>query len=58
MPDILKCTNINCPLKESCWRFVSPPSEYRQSYTSFNFKWVGTTVTCDGFWRVPEDKKK
>jgi len=32
MPDITKCSGHNCPLKETCWRFTSPASDYYQSY--------------------------
>lgn len=38
MPDISKCRNSQCPLKEKCYRWTSPPSEYRQSYVNFQFK--------------------
>jgi hypothetical protein len=36
MPDITKCTNKECPLSHSCWRFISPPSEYHQAYQRFD----------------------
>jgi hypothetical protein len=35
MTDIKLCTNEDCPLSYSCWRFNAPPSEYQQSYAKF-----------------------
>jgi hypothetical protein len=35
MPDITKCTNQDCPLSFSCYRFKCKPSEYHQSYQRF-----------------------
>ena len=32
MADITKCNGINCPLKESCYRFKAKANEYLQSY--------------------------
>jgi len=49
MPDITKCEDKDCPLKESCYRFTAKPSEYRQSYfveTPYNKE----TKECDYYW--------
>lgn len=35
MPDISKCTNDQCPIREKCYRFTSEPNEYGQSYSYF-----------------------
>jgi hypothetical protein len=32
MSDITCCPGTDCPVKEKCYRFTSPKSEYRQSY--------------------------
>jgi hypothetical protein len=34
MPDISKCIGRQCELKETCYRYTSKPSEYKQSYFS------------------------
>ena len=34
MPNFTMCDNAKCELKEKCLRFVSTPSEYKQSYFS------------------------
>jgi hypothetical protein len=30
MPDISMCTNEECPLKESCYRYNATPSEFKR----------------------------
>ena len=35
MPDITMCTNDECPLSYTCWRFNCPPAKYAQSYQRF-----------------------
>lgn len=45
----------NCPLKEKCYRYTSPSSEYAQAYyvgTPFNEE----TQTCDYFWDINKRK--
>lgn len=32
MPDISMCTGKECPIKNTCYRYIARPSEYRQSY--------------------------
>lgn len=36
MADITKCKGINCPVKDSCYRYTAKDSEYRQSYFVYN----------------------
>ena len=47
--DITKCTNKDCPMKDKCFRFVCPASEW-QSY------FVGDVREKDGaceyFWKI------
>lgn len=51
MADITCCPGTNCPVKEECYRFTAPKSEYGQSYF---FETPGKTVddkfTCEMFW--------
>jgi hypothetical protein len=35
MPDITMCTNEECPLKKSCYRFMGIPSQW-QSFSHFS----------------------
>ena len=35
MPDISKCNNQTCVMREQCYRFTSPSSEFRQAYGDF-----------------------
>jgi hypothetical protein len=34
MPDIILCTNEDCPLKEKCYRWTAEPDEH-QSFAEF-----------------------
>lgn len=34
MPDISKCADSECPSKQTCYRFIAPPSQY-QAYSEF-----------------------
>ena len=49
MPDISMCSNDECPLKNSCYRFMATPSEYMQSYTKFNFEVKNNHIMCNHF---------
>ena len=41
------CKGDNCPLKESCYRFLAEPSQYRQSFFAIPpFK----DKKCDYYW--------
>jgi hypothetical protein len=50
--DITKCTGEGCPVKEFCFRFTAPDSEYRQSYFVEPPMVVedGKFITCDMYW--------
>lgn len=50
MPDISKCENQNCTLKESCYRYTSEPSLY-QSYGFFEQDKEGN---CNYYWKNKE----
>lgn len=32
MADITKCTGTDCPIKENCYRFTAPVSDWNQSW--------------------------
>lgn len=53
MADITMCTNKQCPLSESCYRFKAKPNEYRQAYSAFMYRKVydgmGIQADCDHY---------
>ena len=55
MPDITKCTNSDCPLSDTCWRFTCIPSQYIQSYSMFEPKIdeVLDELECDMYLDKP-----
>lgn len=55
MPDITMCSNNDCPLSESCYRFKCTPNEYWQSYSKFTPTEVDDTVECEYY--IELDKK-
>ena len=56
MPDIAKCSNDSCPSKDTCYRFTSTPSPFRQSYQ--DFKYHPGTGKCDHYWNDVEYKRE
>jgi hypothetical protein len=52
MPDITMCSGIECPLKETCYRYLAKPSFY-QSYF-FTAPYDKEYESCGHYW---EDKK-
>jgi len=58
MPDISMCTNNECPLKETCYRFKAMPSHW-QAYSSFTpIKDDKDQYTCDYFMKIYEKQIK
>jgi len=58
MPDLTKCTNENCSLKETCFRWSSEAKERNQSYQKFEpTKDDGVDFKCD-FMMVVNFKRK
>jgi hypothetical protein len=53
MPDISKCENEECPLKEKCYRFTATPSPVLQAYAYFKPDEDGK---CEYFWDNKEYK--
>ena len=51
MPDISKCSNADCPIKHTCYRWTAPPNPDWQSYATFT-----PTITGTCFHRIPVQK--
>lgn len=47
MPDITKCTNDECSLKETCYRWTSIPSEYSQAFVKYETIMDEQMERCD-----------
>jgi hypothetical protein len=58
MPDISKCTNESCPLKNTCYRYTCKPDQWGQVYTEFDFKVDAESfeysVSCDYYMEQEE----
>lgn len=53
MADITMCKGVNCPKeqKQTCFRFLAPENEYRQSY--FIESPINThTNICQQYWKI------
>lgn len=46
MPDITKCSNVRCPNKMLCKRFICSPSSF-QSYQEFEFILIDHRFSCE-----------
>jgi len=46
MADITKCSGEGCPLKDMCYRFTAPGSEYQAYFTTPPVK----DGECEMFW--------
>jgi hypothetical protein len=44
MPDISMCTNEECPLKETCYRYNATPSEFMQAYAKFEYDTLSLVI--------------
>ncbi len=62
MADISKCSAINeqdqaCPLRESCWRYLTPENDKWQSWIAAPFKIYKFNAEedtyCDSYWQYP-----
>ena len=56
MPDITMCENSSCPLKQGCFRYMAKPSEYRQSYSNFEYTIEDGVVECGYFMEIWKKK--
>ncbi len=50
MPDISKCNNDLCKIRDKCYRYNAPDST-NQSYTNFNTGVVEKEEDCEWFMR-------
>ena len=52
MPDITKCKGIDCPIKDSCYRYTAEDSGKWQSwFVDDNVgKLVDNKFSCDVYW--------
>jgi hypothetical protein len=53
MPDITKCKSTNCDRRHSCYRYISQPYHFGQSY--FKETPMKDDGSCEYYWEV---KKK
>ena len=56
MSDISKCSNEDCPLKESCYRYKVKPHPFRQAYTTYEPNKDGKT--CNHFIEIRNGNKR
>lgn len=47
MPDISMCTDMNCPVRQNCYRFMATPNPDRQSYVLVKSNGY---EPCDIYW--------
>jgi hypothetical protein len=58
MPDFTKCTNEDCPLTYSCWRFNAPATEYQyEQKFEPQIDEVLDEVECDFYIEKPDQYK-
>ena len=50
MVDISKCEGKECPIKETCYRYISKPDKFWRSYISTPYN--KETNTCDYYWKT------
>lgn len=48
MPDITKCNDKDCPLKDTCYRYWSESDEYMQSYFTESPR---NGDKCEHYWK-------
>jgi len=53
MPDLTKCANDGCLIREACWRHVAPASPLSQSWARFESDENGE---CEHFVLDPHRK--
>jgi hypothetical protein len=50
MPDITKCKGTNCDKRTSCYRYMSDPYHFRQSY--FSESPMNKDSSCNYYWEI------
>jgi hypothetical protein len=55
--DISKCQGTGCPLKEECYRYNAPSSDYWQAwFTEVPYNHVAGD--CEQFWKMYDQRGK
>ena len=55
--DITKCKDEECPLKDTCFRYVAKPDEFWQAYfTETPFDKIRNT--CDFYWSIKTEENE
>ena len=57
MPDITKCEGRQCELKDTCYRYTSEPSKYRQSYFTSPPLYINQLGEHQCEYYIPNDKQ-
>jgi hypothetical protein len=57
MPDITKCEGRQCELKETCYRYTSEPSKFRQSYFTSPPLYINQIGEHQCEYYIPNDKQ-
>jgi hypothetical protein len=57
MPDITKCEGRQCELKDTCYRYTSEPSKYRQSYFTSPPLYINKIGEHQCEYYIPNDKQ-
>ena len=52
MADITMCKNENCPVKDTCFRYLATPSQY-QAYYVFD---ENSNEPCDSYWECETEE--
>jgi hypothetical protein len=54
LPDFTVCVNLNCPLKISCFRYLSIWSEFQSAAFFIPDMKEGEFKSCSYYWNVSE----
>lgn len=57
MPDISMCSGIDCPLKETCYRYTAQPNPLWQSWVT-DVHYDHEKQTCGWHYPLIEKKEK
>lgn len=63
MVDITMCKSKDCPISDSCYRFLATPCQYLQSYADFFDMSKDKANGCDMYmpaydWLLPKKESK
>jgi len=53
MADISKCFGGECPMRDTCYRFLAPSNEWHQSYFA---EVPYSEGKCEHYWKTDESK--